>query len=62
MLIGIEFKRKKVHDVEENRSYWYWRIAPYCRGVNHERFIAVVFAIVCMAGVLLIGSLVGGQQ
>lgn len=62
MLIGIEFKRTKVHIVEENRSVWYWRVAPYCRGVNHERFIAVVFAIVCMAGVLLIGSLVGGQQ
>jgi hypothetical protein len=60
MLIGIEFKRKKVYDIEENRSYWYWRVAPYCRGIDHERFVAIVFAVLCMAGVVLIGSIVGG--
>ena len=62
MLIGIEFKRAKVHIIEENRSVWYWRVAPYCVGINHERFIAILIGIVCMAGVVLLGTMSGGGQ
>jgi hypothetical protein len=56
MLIGIEFKRKKVYDVEENRSYWYWRVAPYVRDVDSTKVGAAVFFLVAMSIIYLIGE------
>lgn len=34
MRFGIEFKRKRVYDEEWGREIWFWRIAPYCTGVD----------------------------
>jgi hypothetical protein len=56
MLIGIEFKRTKVHIIEEGRTVWFWRIAPYVRGVDSTKVGAAVFFVVAMSIIYLIGE------
>lgn len=56
MLIGIELKRKKVFLVEENRSVWFWRVAPYVRDVDSTKIGAFIFIIFAMSVIFLIGE------
>jgi hypothetical protein len=58
MLIGIEFKRKKVFLIDENRTVWYWRIAPYVVDADPKIVFSVFFAVLGMSLVVLIGSIV----
>lgn len=58
MLIGIEFKRKKIYIPEENRSVWFWRVAPYTKDVDYIKFYSVIIFTLGMLGVLYIGSCV----
>lgn len=34
MRFGIEMKRKRIFDAEHNAEVWFWRVAPYCHGVD----------------------------
>ena len=58
MLIGIEFKRRKVFLVEEHRTVWYWRVAPYVVDADPKVVFSVFFAVLGMSLVVLIGSIV----
>lgn len=58
MLIGIEFKRKKVFLLEENRTVWFWRIAPYTKDVDSLKLYSLLFAIAGMSIIMMIGSCV----
>lgn len=62
MLIGVEFKRKKVYLEDEGRYAWFWRVAPYIQDVEHAKFYSVVIFVVGMLGVLYIGSCVRHLQ
>lgn len=61
MLIGIEFKRKKVFLTEENRSVWFWRVAPYVRDANPVR-VGAFFAFTIGMTILFILGSVGQAQ
>ena len=61
MLIGIEFKRKKIYDVEENRSYWYWRVAPYVRDADPVKVGAFFVFTLGMSALVLIGKVIEAQ-
>lgn len=61
MLIGIEFKRRKVFLVEEHRTVWFWRVAPYVRDADPVKVGAFFIFTLCMSAIFLIGSIVSGQ-
>jgi hypothetical protein len=54
MLIGIEFKRTKVTMPHENRTVWFWRVAPYLRDVDANR-VGAFFVV--LLGVLVLSML-----
>lgn len=56
MLIGIEFKRKKVFLVDENRTVWYWRVAPYIKDVDPVKIGAFFVFTLGMTVLVLLGS------
>lgn len=58
MLIGIEFKRRKVHLEDEGRTVWFWRVAPYVRDADPKVVFSVFFAVLGMSLVVLIGTIV----
>lgn len=61
MLIGIEFKRRKVFLVEEHRTVWYWRVAPYVRDADPVKVGAFFVFTLGMGAIVLIGSVINGQ-
>lgn len=58
MLIGIEFKRKKIYLTDEDRSVWFWRIAPYVRDADPVKVGAGFFFIIAMGIIFAIGAYV----
>lgn len=56
MLIGIEFKRKKVYLTEDNRSVWFWRVAPYVKDANPVKVGAAFFFVIAMSLIFAIGA------
>lgn len=62
MLIGIEFKRHKVHIEEENRTVWFWRIAPYTSNVDIVKFYGSVIFVLGMGTLVFLGSCIRDAQ
>lgn len=56
MLIGIEFKRRKVHLEDEDRTVWFWRIAPYVRDADPIKVGAFFIFTLGMTILVLLGS------
>jgi hypothetical protein len=55
MLIGIEFKRRKIYDEERGESIWFWRVAPYSKGCDTTKLAGALTFIFGMAALLAIG-------
>lgn len=60
MLIGIEFKRHRVHlqEAGESRSVWFWRVAPYVRGADPVKVGAFFVFTLGMTALVLLGRLI----
>lgn len=56
MLIGIEFKRRKVHLEDEGRTVWFWRVAPYVVGADPIKVGAFFIFTIGMTVLVLLGS------
>lgn len=56
MLIGIEFKRRKVHLEDEGRTVWFWRVAPYVRDADPIKVGAFFIFTLGMTVLVLLGS------
>ena len=56
MLIGIEFKRQKVHLEDEDRTVWFWRVAPYVRDADPVKVGAFFVFTIGMTVLVLLGS------
>lgn len=56
MLIGIEFKRRKVHLQDEDRTVWFWRVAPYVRDADPIKVGAFFIFTIGMTVLVLLGS------
>lgn len=56
MLIGIEFKRRKVHLEDEGRTVWFWRVAPYVRDADPIKVGAFFIFTIGMTVLVLLGS------
>ena len=61
MLIGIEFKRRKVHLEDEDRTVWFWRVAPYVVGADPVKVGAFFFFTIGMTALVLLGSVLEAQ-
>lgn len=55
MLVGIEFKRRKIYDDEHGKDIWFWRCALYTQGCDRLRIGAIIFATISLCTIALIG-------
>jgi hypothetical protein len=61
MLIGIEFKRRKVHLEDEGRTVWFWRVAPYVRDADPVKVGAFFVFTLGMTALVLLGRVIEAQ-
>lgn len=61
MLIGIEFKRRKVHLEDEGRTVWFWRVAPYVRDADPVKVGAFFVFTLGMTALVLLGRIIEAQ-
>lgn len=61
MLIGIEFKRRKVHLEDEDRTVWFWRVAPYVRDADPVKVGAFFVFTLGMTALVLLGRVIEAQ-
>lgn len=61
MLIGIEFKRRKVHLEDEDRTVWFWRVAPYVRDADPVKVGAFFVFTLGMTALVLLGRIIEAQ-
>lgn len=56
MLIGIEFKRRKLFDEENQRDVWFWRVALHTKGCDPTKLIGGLTFFIGMTALLIIGK------